>query len=230
MMAKKYRNAGFLPIDGMQKLIESLGGEVQAAKKVIESSLFFHPEIICAQHAEMKDTLSKKNSLPARRGGAGKSGNIFTSGNFSCTIKEDGNGNANVCSVINDYTGYNLNVVLTDKPIKNYIISHLWGNATDPRYFTSLWNIVLVPAWANHLLDENVGTFASRLKATFMKICVELYDLSNANWNWKNWDLKAPEVVGTPLNGIFSIQVISKVDDPRNEFGSIKYIRQKFSI
>lgn len=222
MMAKKYRNAGFLPIDGMQKLIESLGGEKQAAKKAIESSLFFHPEIVCARHAEMKNILSKNNCLPARKGGTGKSGNMFTSGNFSCTIKEDGNGNTNVCSVINDYTGYNLNVVLTDKPIKNYIISHLWGNATDPRYFTSLWNVVLVPAWANHLLDKNVGTFTSILKATFMKICVQLYDLSNNKWKWDEWDLKAPEVGEDPYKGVFSIQVISKVDDPRNEFGSIE--------
>lgn len=230
-LAKKYSNADFLPIDGMQKLIESLGGEEEAARKAIESSLFFHPEIVHARHHEMKDIISKNESLPARNGGEGKSGDTFTSGNFTCKIKKDGNGNSNACSVINNYTGYNLNVNLNKKPIQNYIISHLWGNATDPRYFTSLWNVILVPAWANHLLDKdedkNKETFASRLKATFMKICVEYYGLNDDNWKWEEWDMEAPKVVGTPFNGGFNIQVISKVGNSKSEFGRIETAQTK---
>ena len=62
--------------------------------------------------------------------------------------------------------------------LQNTIISHIWGRAYDPRYFTSLWNIVLIPAWANSLMDKEdapEGTLASKMRATYMKICSELY-------------------------------------------------------
>ena len=64
-----------------------------------------------------------------------------------------GNGNTRVCQLIKYRTGYDLGAKLDKKSLRNYIISHIWGHAVDPRYFTNLWNIAIVPAWANHLLD-----------------------------------------------------------------------------
>lgn len=94
-----------------------------------------------------------------------------------------GNGNARVCQLINDRTGYVLGATSDKKHFRNFIISHIWGHAIDPRYFTNLWNIVIVPAWANHLLDKDEeGTLASTFKATIQKIITELYDFNNIDW------------------------------------------------
>lgn len=94
-----------------------------------------------------------------------------------------GNGNARVCQLINERTGYALGATSDKKHFRNFIISHIWGHAIDPRYFTNLWNIVIVPAWANHLLDKDEeGTLASTFKATIQKIITELYDFNNIDW------------------------------------------------
>lgn len=94
-----------------------------------------------------------------------------------------GNGNARVCQLIKDRTGYDLGTTTNKKHFRNFIISHIWGHAIDPRYFTNLWNIVIVPAWANHLLDKDEkGTLASTFKATIQKIITELYDFNNFDW------------------------------------------------
>lgn len=94
-----------------------------------------------------------------------------------------GNGNARVCQLINDRTGYALGATSDKKHFRNFIISHIWGHAIDPRYFTNLWNIVIVPAWANHLLDKDEkGTLASAFKATIQKIITELYDFDKIDW------------------------------------------------
>ena len=95
-----------------------------------------------------------------------------------------GNGNARVCQLIKDRTGYDLGTTTNKKHFRNFIISHIWGHAIDPRYFTNLWNIVIVPAWANHLLDKDEeGTLASTFKATIQKIITELYDFKNIDWS-----------------------------------------------
>lgn len=95
-----------------------------------------------------------------------------------------GNGNARVCQLIKDRTGYDLGATTNKKHFRNFIISHIWGHAIDPRYFTNLWNIVIVPAWANHLLDKDEeGTLASTFKATIQKIITELYDFDNLDWS-----------------------------------------------
>ena len=94
-----------------------------------------------------------------------------------------GNGNTRVCQLIKDRTGYDLGATTNKKHFRNFIISHIWGHAIDPRYFTNLWNIVIVPAWANHLLDKDEeGTLASTFKATIQKIITELYYFDNLDW------------------------------------------------
>lgn len=94
-----------------------------------------------------------------------------------------GNGNTRVCQLNKDRTGYDLGTTTNKKHFRNFIISHIWGHAIDPRYFTNLWNIVIVPAWANHLLDKDEeGTLASTFKATIQKIITELYDFDNIDW------------------------------------------------
>lgn len=124
-----------------------------------------------------------------------------------------GNGNARVCQLIKRCTGYALGDKADKRNFKNCIISHIWGNAIDPRYFTNLWNIAIVPAWANHLLDKDeTGTLGSKLKATIQKIITELYKLNNYDWESISMDeptCNEEEV----LHGNYQINTIDGIAD-----------------
>ena len=121
-----------------------------------------------------------------------------------------GNGNARVCQLINDRTGYALGATSDKKHFRNFIISHIWGHAIDPRYFTNLWNIVIVPAWANHLLDKDEkGTLASTFKATIQKIITVLYDFDK-NLDWPLIQMTAPKCCKEEevISGRYQINII----------------------
>lgn len=90
----------------------------------------------------------------------------------------DRDGNRFVRNLITDKTGITVSQG-KDSVLQNTIISHVWGRAYDPRYFTSLWNIVLIPAWANSLMDKEdapAETLASKMRATYMQLCTKLYN------------------------------------------------------
>lgn len=113
---------------------------------------------------------------------------------YSSDLKEgypvviDSDGNKAVRDLIENISGYSVSNGIKSI-FQNYKISHIWGRAYDPRYFTNLWNIVLVPAWANDLLDKNAveGTLESKLKSTIMGICKALYfDRSTSKRRFNN--------------------------------------------
>lgn len=138
-----------------------------------------------------------------------------------------GNGNARVCQLIKNRTGYDLGATADKKHFRNFIISHIWGHAIDPRYFTNLWNIVLVPAWANHLLDkEESGTLASIFKATIKKVIIKLYNLDNPDkYDWEPIQMTTPQFENDEvLDGCkrYQINIIERLDDKDNKmFGNI---------
>ena len=124
-----------------------------------------------------------------------------------------GNGNARVCQLIKDRTGYDLGTTTNKKHFRNFIISHIWGHAIDPRYFTNLWNIVIVPAWANHLLDKDEeGTLASAFKATIQKIITKLYQYNS--YDWKSIEMDEPTCKEEEvLHGNYQINIIDGIAD-----------------
>ena len=124
-----------------------------------------------------------------------------------------GNGNARVCQLIKDRTGYDLGTTTNKKHFRNFIISHIWGHAIDPRYFTNLWNIVIVPAWANHLLDKDEeGTLASAFKATIQKIITKLYQYNS--YDWKSIEMDEPTCKEEEvLHGNYHINTIDGITD-----------------
>ena len=127
-----------------------------------------------------------------------------------------GNGNARVCQLIKRCTGYALGDKADERDFKNCIISHIWGNAIDPRYFTNLWNIAIVPAWANHLLDKDeTGTLGSKLKATIQKIITELYELYKLNtYDWESIKMDEPTCNEEEvLHGNYHINTIDGIAD-----------------
>ncbi len=158
------------------------------------------------------------------------------SSNKECRIYQDGyrgndksdygggNGNTRVCQLIKYFTGYDLGAVATKKSFKNFIISHIWGQAVDPRYFTNFWNIAIVPAWANHLLDKDEsGTLSAIFKATIKQVMTDYYELES--YSWENIDMdNCPEnkesnlIIGRRRPYIINIINEKKEGEP---FGSI---------
>ncbi|MDG1482475.1 MAG: hypothetical protein P8R54_22990 [Myxococcota bacterium] len=105
-------------------------------------------------------------------------------------IKIDGNGNAGPSSTINKHTNF---WVSNGKKshLRNYIISHVWDKdpvtkdekgsitlASHPLFFTSLWNIVLVPAHFNFVMDKGSDRHpvVTIIKQRIKDLCINFYD------------------------------------------------------
>lgn len=220
-------------IDGMDSLINHFV-ENEIIKLAIKSSYFFDEKIADDRHKIIRTEILNKGKLPARNSQTSSASNNKKEGFQEngmyydenkkpiCKIEIDGNGNAKVCQLINEYTGYNLAYKLEEKPFVNFIISHIWGRAIDPRYFTNFWNIVLVPAWVNHLLDKDVDdedSLASKLKATFKHICMKYYQLSNYK-SWGDFQMSQPSCSEKYKKGEYNIQIIKPIKFGGQLFGA----------
>lgn len=180
-------------IDGMESLLDILG-EDGFIKAVIENSYFFSPELVHARFDEMARAFSIGEKMYARKStqddlyqmkGCDR---LYVDGSFKCSIVLDKDGNAEVRKVINTETGYTISQG-KGSIFQNYCISHVWGKAYDPRYFSSLWNLAIVPAWGNSLMDkmadeesDEVERLAARLKSTIELVCRVLYKMDELCW------------------------------------------------
>lgn len=226
-----YRNAINKPmlakIDGIVALANEIG-EDKFITWAIEQSYFFDPDIVAERMNKLiKDLENENTPLPARKttkndkdaeegySHSKMGGNTYyIEGNIKIPITLSKDGNDFVRSLISNETGFTVGAG-KDTIFQNYIISHLWGRAYDPRYYTNFWNIVLVPAWANSLLDKNgeEGSLASKLKATFMAISKKLYMAKGVNW--KGLNMKEPNKPNNDdgRKGDYSIKILCKKDN-----------------
>lgn len=205
-------------IDGMNYLLESIPVE-QFIRLSVESSYFFSPSIVKGRQTELIGKLDKGEILIARKTARKEENNSLRFTNetdgFSCVIDYDHFGNDKVIKLINRYTGYT--IAITNSIFRNYTISHVWGNAKDPRYFTSFWNLVLIPAWANHLMDkkdtkDNVGTI---LKNTMMAVCHQVYQMHQLDW--KGMSMAEPPQYQEALvqKGTYSVHILEDIKGQR---------------
>jgi len=137
----------------------------------------------------------------------------------------DMDGNRAVRELITKETGVTV-AQGKDSILQNTIISHVWGRAYDPRYFTSLWNIVLIPAWANSLMDKEdapKGTLASKMRATYMTICTQLYNSEGGVFP-KNCKHNKESVFGSYLS---KLPEIANEDDAISEKCTYNIISEK---
>lgn len=112
--------------------------------------------------------------------------NVSTRRKQDCLICIDKDGNYAVKDIIKSKTC--CVVAKGDKQsLKNYIISHIWGQARDPRYFSNLWNIVLVPSYANPLLDKNYEKDSThpgaKLLNTLKAVMTSFYCFDDLEWD-----------------------------------------------
>ena len=226
-----YRNAINKPmlakIDGIVALANEIG-EDKFITWAIEQSYFFDPDIVAERMNKLiKDLENENTPLPARKttkkdkdaeegySHSKMGGNTYyIEGNIKIPVTLSKDGNDFVRSLISNETGFTVGAG-KDNIFQNYIISHLWGRAYDPRYYTNFWNIVLVPAWANSLLDKNgeEGSLASKLKATFMAISKKLYMAKGVNWNGLNMTEPNKPNNDDGRKGDYSIKILCKKDN-----------------
>lgn len=222
-----------IKIDAMDSLIQEISEDV-FIKKAIESSFFFCRELVKERHKNIVSDLENNIFVPVRRGKANQTHILYQEdikkykintrrtklpvGVFNrWNVFFDAFGNDEVIKLITRETGYVVARGQRNSNFPNYIISHVWGNAGDPRYFTNLWNIVLVPAWANFLMDKNttgtdsndvfIGSTASKLKNTMMALCNQLYGLEKLDWS--KLDMECPKSPNNDiLSGDYQLKVI----------------------
>lgn len=208
-------------IDGIDALAKEIG-ENNFIRMAIEQSYFFDCDIVNERMDKLIELKNAGEPLPARKTTKKDESaedadycqiqngdkTYYIEGNVKILINRSKDGNDFVRSLISDKTSYTVGAG-KENIFQNYIISHLWGRAYDPRYYTNLWNIVLVPAWANSLLDKTgeEGSLASKLKATFMAISKKMYF---SKCNWKGLNMSAPMVtnINDVKKGKYKIKIL----------------------
>ena len=149
-----------------------------AIKYMVEKSLFFPRDIVLQRHEEMRQGLMN-HELPVRFSRTMRDIKQDAEGNYY--LERDGvklildkDGNRSVRGIIKDKTGHIVSQGQANT-IKFANISHVWGQAYNPYFFSSLWNIVLIPSYCNPLMDKLSGDVAITIQNVFREICKEIY-------------------------------------------------------
>lgn len=90
----------------------------------------------------------------------------------------DYDGNDFVRDAIHRYTGVWVCKNNKMNMLRNYKISHIWGRTYDPFYFSSLWNVVIIPAHCNDIMDKDptLHPIVAIIQNLFRAICYLLYN------------------------------------------------------
>lgn len=181
-------------IDGIDQLVSLYGSQDNFVKSFLESTLFIPPEIVRLRNDEMIELYKTGGKLPIRYspshheaiGIKNKAEAIsFTRHNearlpsyptFNIKIDNDGNheNRRSIKKLLGQTIGAGKN-----STVKNYIISHVWGLASHPLFFSSLWNIVLIPAHLNYLMDKDTDSHpvVKVVKEAIQQRCACLYEI-----------------------------------------------------
>lgn len=90
----------------------------------------------------------------------------------------DYDGNDFVRTAIHRYTGVWVCENNRVNMLRNYVISHIWPDTADPFYFSSLWNVVIIPAHCNDIMDKDPKSHhvVAAIQNLFRAICYLLYN------------------------------------------------------
>lgn len=93
----------------------------------------------------------------------------------------DYDGNDFVRTAIRRYTGVWVCENNRVNMLRNYKISHIWPDTADPFYFSSLLNVVIIPAHCNDIMDKGMNThpIIPVIKELYKAICYQLYKPNN---------------------------------------------------
>ena len=138
----------FLP----KKVVEKRANEILTdISNNIKVSVRFGKKYLSEFEAEPKRNALRKKSKSEIKKIAENETLLFKDGKVKVLI--DGTGNQTVVAAIEKGTGYIINSNSSD--LKNFTLSHIWESTThNPYYFSSLWNIVIIPNYLNYIMDK----------------------------------------------------------------------------
>lgn len=180
-------------IDAIDQLISLYDNQDNFIQAFIESTLFLPPDIVQARNDELIELYKTGGKFPVRYSPSFNEvwniknkaeGITFSKHNdarlplypsFNVCVDKDGNceNRRQIKLRLNQTVSIGKN-----STIINYIISHVWGLASHPLFFSSLWNIVLVPAHFNYLMDKDPESHevVRKIKAAVQRQCILLYE------------------------------------------------------
>jgi len=179
-------------IDGIDHLVTLYENQDNFVKAFLESTLFLPVEVVQLRNQEMVQLYKSGGKFPIRYSPShheelkvnNKAEAItFTRHNEarlsaypSFQIKIDHDGNHENRRLIKKYLSQTISIG-KNSTVKNYIISHVWGLASHPLFFSSLWNIVLIPAHFNYLMDKDPDSHEAVkvIKGAIQEKCISLY-------------------------------------------------------
>ena len=202
---------------------------IKLAEHMIKHSFFFSKDAVDERHKEILKALDNGEPLPARYSTVTKKGTPYFDKNgtpLTFTNKREANkhgplnykfnddfiyaqvdrdGNRSVRDCIRNATGHIVSEG-TKNTISYAIISHIWGNAFNPLMFTSLWNLAIIPAYCNPIMDKNEESQSSDLfseevsfvKNAYKKICYDYYDVETKLADFKQRGFDLTSIVSCP--------------------------------
>ena len=239
----------FDKIDGMDSLVELFGNATKAhkqfIKKVLSESFFFTSKLCKDRFNNYFKPFSDSSIFIARWSNLYKDKDLFHNMNKDqiikysknnpidypdsnsplCKIILDTDGNKEVRKFINDETGYWISNGADNSQFIGFKISHIWGNAWDPRFFSNIWNIAIVPAWANDLLDKSKSksSLIHEMIGTFKEICIKHYEMNNLPWGQLKMAQPGLDSSDVVLHDNYTINVINEIQ-PGQKYGVISKV------
>ena len=163
----------FIPINEVKKRAKEMLTDISNNAKInVRFGKTYLKE--CFETEPKKNVLKNKPKKEIRRI-ASEEALFFKDGKVKVSI--DSTGNQAVVFAIEKATGYTINGNSSD--FFNYTLSHVWPNTThNPYYFSSLWNIVIIPNYLNYIMDkpEKQDPINGKIQKLIKAICIELYN------------------------------------------------------
>lgn len=179
-------------MDAIDQFVKLFNTEEDFINTFVESTLFFPENIVKKRNEELLSLNQNEGRFPVRYSPSVKEfwnvNNkkeaikhtrekvVSLEGYPSLNVLIDHDGNTEVRKLIKSHFGHKVSIG-KNSTIKNFTISHVWGMATHPLFFTSLWNIVLIPTHFNYLMDkeDEAHPIVKKVKTAIKQKCIQLY-------------------------------------------------------
>lgn len=179
-------------MDAIDQFINLFNSKEDFINAFLQSTIFLPQEVVKKQNEQLLTLYKKDGKFPVRYSPSVKdywnvsnkkeakkytrNNEVSLKGYPDLNVQVDNDGNTEVRKLIKEHFGHKVSVG-KQSTIKNYTISHVWGMATHPLFFTSLWNVVLIPTHFNYLMDksDNAHPMVEEVKSAVKQKCIELY-------------------------------------------------------
>ncbi len=198
------------------------------AEHMITKTYFFSPDAVNKRHHQIISALAQNQKLPVRfstkpdaycnaRGNIVQFKNktqareVSRTTNIYCNLDAchipvyvDKDGNYEVRTLIQTYSKARVSQGSIGSNVRSAVISHIFGNAFHPIFFSNLWNIVIVPDYLNPILDKvercnSTGStyfdkIVSYVKTYYKNYLYKLYNLDSKIEDYKNLGIDISEL------------------------------------